>query len=75
MAECGHERLKPEVMDQTLGVVCMDCGAALHWCWAERCLPESAWNRACLNDPDARPTEQSRDDHCAICGDAIGAPS
>lgn len=28
--ECPHEHLKPEVVDQTLGVACLDCDELLY---------------------------------------------
>ncbi len=67
---CTHDRLKPEVVDQTLGVGCLDCDTLLCWCRTENHVPESVWNRACKNDTTARLCEQNRDDHCAICGHA-----
>lgn len=68
--QCHHNRLKPEVVDQTLGVACLDCNDLLYWCWMDHHVPESAWNRACASDKSARSCEQNRDDHCAICGRA-----
>lgn len=66
-----HDRVKPEVCDQTLGVACLDCNELLAWCWSDKHLPESLWNRACQNDPEAVPCEQSRDGVCAICGEPV----
>lgn len=68
---CEHRRVVPEVVDQTLGVFCMDCKLHLAACWDPEHIPESLWNRACGNDPDAVPCEQGRDDVCAICGEPI----
>jgi hypothetical protein len=36
-------------------------------------IPESLWNRACLNTPEAKPCEQSRDDVCSLCEEKIAA--
>jgi hypothetical protein len=65
--ECPHEHLKPEVVDQTLGVACLDCDELLYYCWGSEHVPESIWNRACESGRSCRPCEQSRDDRCAIC--------
>lgn len=71
MSKCQHARVTSEVVDQTLGVFCLDCDTHLAWCWMERHVPESLWNRACENDTDAVPCEQGRDDVCAICKESI----
>jgi hypothetical protein len=71
VSACQHARVRPEVCDQTLGVGCLDCKELLAWCWSEKHVPESLWNRACANDAEAVPCEQSRDDRCAVCGEAI----
>lgn len=68
---CPHDRTAPEAVDQTLGVVCLDCDGLLHWCWMDNHIPEFAWNRACKNDAEARPCEQNREDHCAVCKETI----
>jgi hypothetical protein len=68
VSDCAHERMTPEVFDQTLGVSCPDCHLEA-WCWAEKHVSEALWNLACKNDRDAKPCEQSRDDVCAMCGD------
>lgn len=70
---CAHKRLRSEVLDQTLGVVCTDCNLVLGYCWAGKHLPEELWNRACQNDLEATPTAQSRPDVCAICEQKIEA--
>ena len=70
-AECTHVRLGPDTVDQTLGVVCLDCDTLLAWCWMERHIPESLWNRVCVLDADCRPCEQNRDDVCAVCEEPI----
>ena len=70
LIECPHARLKPEAVDQTLGVVCLDCDALLHWCWMDNHIPETVWNRACKNEPEAKPCAQNRADRCAICDHA-----
>jgi hypothetical protein len=67
--DCQHARVVSEVCDQTLGVLCLDCGTILAVCWGDDHIPESLWNRACENDKEANPCEQSRDDHCALCGE------
>ena len=71
MNDCSHVRVKPEPCDQTLGVLCLDCDTLIAVCWSDEHIPESLWNRACLSDSGANPCEQSRDDHCALCGEAI----
>ncbi len=70
---CEHVHVRPEVCDQTLGVLCEDCLTLAAVCWAEDHIPESMWNRACANaeDPDWVPSKQSRDDVCAICGETL----
>ncbi len=68
---CEHVRLKPEVCDQTLGVICLDCKALLGCCWADEHVSEAVWNRACENDDEAVPCKQNRDDHCFLCGDSF----
>lgn len=68
---CEHKNVIPEVCDQTLGVACLDCKELLAWCWADRHIPESLWNRSCANDRGAHPCEQNRNDHCAICEEPI----
>lgn len=70
---CAHKRLRSEVLDQTLGVICTDCNLVLGYCWAGTHLPEELWNRACQNDLEATPTAQSRPDVCAICEQQIKA--
>ncbi len=67
-ATCVHPKVRPAVIDQTLGVECVDCGEMLAVCWDDH-VPESLWNRACANDPNAKPCGQGRDDHCGICGE------
>ena len=67
---CAHDRLKPQVFDQTLGVACPDCDLC-EWCWAERHCSEALWNLACKNDPDANPCDQSRHDVCSLCHESI----
>ncbi len=67
---CKHERMKPDVFDQTLGVACPDCNL-MAWCWAENHCSEALWNLACKNDPDFSPTEQSREDYCSLCDERI----
>lgn len=69
MTDCRHARVTPEVCDQTIGVACLECGELLAWCWSEHHIPESLWNRACVNDDEAVPCDQNRDDHCALCGE------
>lgn len=71
MSDCEHIRVAPEVVDQTLGVCCLDCDMTLEWCWRERHVAESLWNRACLNSKSAVPCKQNRDDVCAICGESL----
>ena len=74
MADCTHDQVSPAFCDQTLGVACRACGALLGVCWAERHVSEALWNRACLNDDEANPCEQSRDDVCAICEQSVTSP-
>jgi hypothetical protein len=69
IVECNHERVVSHVCDQTLGVLCLDCNTILGCCWMDEHLPESLWNRVCIYDRDAKPCEQSRDDHCFLCGE------
>lgn len=64
--DCTHHKVKPAVIDQTLGVECVECGWLLAACWDDH-VPESLWNRACKNDSDAKPCDKNRDDYCAIC--------
>ena len=72
---CLHVRLTSEVCDQTLGVACLDCKALLAWCWQDNHIPESLWNRAAAGDEELVPCEMDRDDHCALCGEAMADPS
>ena len=75
---CEHQHVKPETVDQTLGVACTDCHRLLAWCWADHHVPESLWNRACKWEAPtgtaagAVPCEQDRDDFCAVCDERIG---
>jgi hypothetical protein len=69
--ECPHARLRIEGMDQTLGLVCEDCGECMAYCWMDDHIPESLWNRACTNYPGGNPCEQSRDNVCALCEEPI----
>lgn len=69
--KCEHVRVAPEHVDQTLGVVCLDCNTILCACWMDEHIPESIWNRACQFDSDTNPCEQNRDDYCAICEEHI----
>lgn len=65
---CIHNQVFPVFRDQSLGVACLACKAPLGVCWgADQHVSEALWNRACLNDDEANPCEQNRDDHCAIC--------
>ncbi len=68
---CAHARLKTDILDQTLGVLCADCGTVLAYCWGDTHVPESMWNRAADQDPNARRCDQSRDDVCGVCQEAI----
>lgn len=68
MRNCEHVRVTSRVCDQTLGVSCIECHALLAFCWMDDHIPESLWNRACESDDEAKPCEQNRDDHCALCG-------
>lgn len=70
-APCTHTNIAPEVCDQTLGVVCKDCGSLLGACWGEKHVSEALWNRACKSDPECKPCEQNRDDVCFLCGSAM----
>ncbi len=72
---CAHDEVLPAPCDQTVCVECWKCRMVLDWCWGDRHIPESLWNRACAhpNDLGAKPCEQSRDDVCAICSSPIGA--
>lgn len=67
LAVCGHLRLKPEVVDQTLGVLCQDCGELLGVCWQEEHVSEELWNRACRSDGMAIPCNENRSHVCALC--------
>ena len=67
--DCQHENVTPEVCDQTLGVLCLDCNTILAVCWMDEHIPESLWNRACENDKEANTCEQNRDDYCSLCGE------
>lgn len=68
VAQCPHERVVPEICDQTLGVSCLDCRSLVAVCWADTHIPESLWNRACVGQNSAHPCDQNRDDYCALCG-------
>lgn len=68
---CEHIQFRPEVCDQTLGVVCLDCKSVIAFCWGEDHASENLWNKACDNDISAIPCEQDRDSVCAICGEDI----
>ena len=69
--KCEHVRVSPEHVDQTLGVVCLDCNTILCACWMDDHIPESLWNRACKSNADAKPCDQNRNDYCAICEEHI----
>jgi hypothetical protein len=63
-------RIIPEICDQTLGVVCLDCNILVAVCWDGDHIPESLWNRVCARyvpAGDLVPCLQNRDDVCAIC--------
>jgi hypothetical protein len=65
---CEHKLLAPEVVDQTLGVKCLDCDVLVAVCWDDdQHIPETLWNRACANDPNFIRTEHDRPDVCALC--------
>lgn len=68
---CMHTRVAPAPCDQTLAVVCLDCRLQLAACWGDEHIPESLWNRACLNIPSYVPCPQNRDDVCAICAEPV----
>ncbi len=70
---CEHKHVRPEVCDQTLGVVCCDCSKLLGVCWGDEHFSESLWNRACLNDPDCVKCKLNRDDFCGLCGAYISS--
>lgn len=71
VGECKHEHVRPDVFDQALGVTCTDCNTGLAWCWGDTHCSEELWNRACPNEPEAKPCAQSRPDVCAICGERM----
>ncbi len=76
-ADCPHVRVVSKMYDQALGVECNDCNTSLGCCWMDEHCSEKLWNRVCKNDPECRPCEQDRDDHCFLCGekfesDAVG---
>lgn len=64
---CTHKRLTSAALDQTMGVVCLDCGLILAYCWDTDHVPEALWNQAAQNDPNRTPCELSRENVCAIC--------
>jgi hypothetical protein len=68
---CEHVRLKPDICDQALGVVCLDCNEFIACCWGDAHVSERLWNRACENDSDGIPCERSRGDICALCGESF----
>lgn len=68
---CEHARVKPEIWDQTLGILCLDCNGLIALCWGDSHVPERLWNRACQSDSNAIPCEQNRDDVCALCRENI----
>jgi len=70
-ADCPHEHLAFEVLDQTGGVACCDCNAILAYCWMDNHIPESLWNRLATQCDKVYPCERSRDDVCAICSERI----
>ena len=68
--DCPHARIAIELIDQAVGVYCVDCTASVAACWMDRHISESLWNRACEIDPQGNgpiPCDQNRDDVCAIC--------
>lgn len=75
---CEHKKMLPAVFDQTLGIICYDCGYELFWCWEDNHVPESVWNETCKqvferNDEDwldVVPCEYNRPDTC-LCGELI----
>lgn len=71
MSGCEHARVAPAVCDQTLGVKCLDCDDLLCWCWCDRHVPESLWNRAAPAWPDAVPCAENRENVCALCGESF----
>lgn len=67
MNDCKHESVSSIVLDQTLGVECNTCYHLLAYCWMDEHLPESLWNKACINDVDCNVCDEDRDDYCVIC--------
>lgn len=68
---CAHVSVAPIVLDQTLGVECLGCGALLGHCWSGEHISEALWNRAAAEWEDAVPCEESRDTVCAVCRQEI----
>lgn len=72
---CEHKIILPEVVDQTLGVACLECNTLLAHCWGDEHIPESLWNRSCetqmMPGNDFIKCEESRDNFCALCRDEI----
>lgn len=79
MTDCAHPQTYPDIVDQTVGVICRDCGELVAVCWYDEHIPEDVWNRACLSDNDGHPRPTNRSNVCAICEEPIarneGAPS
>ena len=58
MADCEHKRITPAVLDQTIGVVCVDCGHVVAVEWMEDTIPVQLWNEA------VRQTKERGDKDC-----------
>jgi hypothetical protein len=65
---CDHERLVPEVIDQTLGVKCLTCDAVI-CCWSDEHVSERMWNRACINSKNSVRCVLNRTNVCFLCGE------
>ena len=67
--ECIHDNLRVEILDQSMGVVCADCGTVLAYCWDDEHISEQLWNQACADDPEEVSCDENRPNYCALCGE------
>lgn len=69
--ECDHGAVETIALDQTVGIRCLECGKHVAVCWYDEHIPQTLWNKACLNDPGAIPCEDPKENFCALCDEKI----
>jgi hypothetical protein len=70
-SDCIHTNISTQPCDQTIAVVCSECHMQLAVCWRDNHISEALWNKACKNDPSAKPCNNNRSDVCAICNHIV----